>query len=312
MEQLMPFDSSGFTGEFFEEQSQENGFTYWRASQLMAMLGYKSLPSFSKSINKAMTTCNTLNIPIIENFQQVLNEGGIIVDYKLSRFACYLTAMSADGKNPEVAHAQAYFAALAGAVSHYLEEAQKVERLVVREEVSERETSLHGVAKRAGVENYAFFQTAGYRGMYNMNIKRLKGMRGVPEKKSLLDFMGKDELAANLFRITQTELKIKNENVQGQSKLEATAENVGREVRNTIIKISGVAPENMTTQKDLGEIKKELKSKSKAIKQIDAGPERKRSRGYRQNWRHGKPLNTCSRKAISLQTLHPAQRPGTL
>ncbi|MDR0415496.1 MAG: damage-inducible protein [Prevotellaceae bacterium] len=275
MEQLIPFENTSFTEELFEKQSQENGFTYWRASELMAMLGYKSLPSFSKSINKAMTTCNTLNIPIIENFQQVVNENGSIVDYKLSRFACYLTVMNADSKNPAVAHAQAYFAALAGAVSHYLEEAQKVERLVVHEEVSERETSLHGVAKRVEVESYAFFQASGYRGMYNMNIRQLKGIRGVPEKKSLLDFMGKDELAANLFRITQTELKIKNENVQGQARLEATAENVGREVRNTIIKISGVAPENMTTQKDLGEIKKELKSKSKAIKQIDTKKKKK-------------------------------------
>jgi DNA-damage-inducible protein D len=275
MDQLIPFENNSFTGELFEEQSQENGFTYWRASRLMVMLGYKSLPSFSKSINKAMTTCNTLNIPIIENFQQVLNENGSIVDYKLSRFACYLTAMNADSKNPEVAHAQAYFAALAGAVSHYLEEAHKVERLVVREEISERETSLHGVANRAGVASYAFFQASGYRGMYNMNIKKLKDMRGVPEKKSLLDFMGKDELAANLFRITQTELMLKNEYVLGQARLEATAENVGREVRNTIIRISGVAPEHMTTQKDLGEIKKELKSKSKAIKQIDAGKKKK-------------------------------------
>ncbi|MDR0688018.1 MAG: hypothetical protein LBF55_04930, partial [Prevotellaceae bacterium] len=71
MEQLIPFESNGFTEELFEAQSRENGFTYWSASQLMAMLGYKSLSSFSKSINKAMTTCNTLNIPIIENFQQV-------------------------------------------------------------------------------------------------------------------------------------------------------------------------------------------------------------------------------------------------
>ncbi|MDR1346884.1 MAG: damage-inducible protein [Prevotellaceae bacterium] len=260
-----------FTADLFEQQSKENGFTYWFASKLMEMLGYKSMTSFSKAINKAMTTCNTLNIPIIENFEQikVIIDGKYGIDFRLSRFACYLVAMNADNKNPEVARAQAYFAALAGAVNNYMSEVNKVERLVVREEISERESSLSGVAKKAGIENYAFFQSAGYRGMYNMHIAKLREMRHIPIKKSPLDFMGKDELAANLFRITQTELKIKNENIQGQSKLEVAAENVGKEVRETMIRISGIAPENLQKEEDLQEVKKELKTKNKTIKLID-------------------------------------------
>ena len=260
-----------FSGDSFEEQSKDNGYTYWFASRLMSLLGYESMSSFSKAINKAMTTCNTLNIPILENFEQVYSyvKGKSTYDYKLSRFACYLVAMNSDNKKIEVAQAQAYFAALAGAVTHYLEEVSKVERLVVREEISDRERSLSGVVKNSGVENYAYFQTAGYRGMYNMSISKLRELRSIPDKKSPLDFMGKDELAANLFRITQTELKIKNENIKGQMRLEVAAENVGKEVRNTMLKISNTAPEDLPKSEDLSEIKKELKSKSKKIKQID-------------------------------------------
>jgi DNA-damage-inducible protein D len=274
MEQTVSFENAEFTGDMFEEQSRENGFTYWTASKLMKLLGYKSSASFSKSINKAMTTCNTLNIPIIENFEQVscvTETGKTYTDFKLSRFACYLVAMNADNKIPEVAHAQAYFASLAGAVSHYLEEVNKVERIVVREDISEREGSLSGVAKRAGVENYAYFQAAGYRGMYNMNISKLRSIRGIPERKSPLDFMGKDELAANLFRITQTELKIKTDNIQGQGPLEAVAEVAGRKVRQMMMELSGIAPEDLESQCDLADVKKDLKSKSKTIKKIDAG-----------------------------------------
>ena len=263
--------TADFTGDHFEDHCHENGFTYWYASELMEILGYESMASFQKAINKAMTTCNTLNIPIMENFVQELLD----VDskpkheFRLSRFACYLTVMNADSKKPAVAKAQAYFATLAGAVSNYVEEVGKVERLVVRGEVSEREESLSGVAHRAGVDSYPFFQNAGYRGMYNRNIGQLRAMRNVPLNRSPLDFMGKDELAANLFRITQTELKIKQESIKGQQRLENAAEHVGKKVRTTMMDISGVAPEQLPIHQDIREVKKQLKTKSREIKAID-------------------------------------------
>ena len=247
MSNLELFNDS-FSSELFEGDSLENGFTYWLASKLMHFLGYESWASFQKAINKAMTTCNTLNIPIVENFEQVYSvvDGKSALDFKLSRFACYLIVMNADNKKHHVAQAQVYFANLAGAVQNYLLEAEKVERINVRSEVSERETSLSGVAYKAGVENYGFFQNAGYRGMYNKNISQLKTIRNVPEGRSLLDFMGKDELAANLFRITQTELKIKQDNITGQQRLEVAAETVGQKVRKTMLDISGIAPEQLS------------------------------------------------------------------
>ncbi len=264
-----------FSGDNFENSSHENGFTFWFASDLMKLLGYENMGSFQKAINKAMTTCNTLNIPIMDNFLQVTQESRAGIDFKLSRFACYLTVMNADGKKPSVAMAQAYFATLAGAVHNYLEEANRVERLVVREEVSERESSLSSVVHRSGVENYGFFQNAGYRGMYNQNIRQLKMMRSIPENKSLLDYMGKEELAANLFRITQTELKIKQDNIYGQAALENTAETVGRKVRNTMKEISGVLPEQLTPQEEIKVVKSHLKARSKEIKALDKHKKKK-------------------------------------
>lgn len=257
-----------FSEDSFKTHSNENGFTYWFASDFMRFLGYANMKSFSNAINKAVATCTTLQIPVFDNFLQIQKEDGEI-DYKLSRFACYLVVMNADNKKVAVASAQVYFAKLAGVVQDYLEETEKIDRLAIREEISEREKSLVGVAQRAKVTNYGFFQNAGYRGLYNMNIAKLKEKRNVPDGKSLLDFMGKEELAANLFRITQTELKIKAENISGQSKLEVTAENVGKTIRKTMQEISGINPENLPKKEDIKEVKKELKQKSKTIKEID-------------------------------------------
>jgi DNA-damage-inducible protein D len=225
------------------------------------------MKSFMNAINRAISTCNTLTIPIFDNFVQIRKDG--IEDFKLSRFACYLVVMNADVRKYAVANAQQYFAQLAGAVQNYWEEVEKIDRLAVREEISEREKSLTGVVKIAGVQNYAYFQNAGYRGLYNMNLAKLKLRRQIPENRSLLDYMGKDELAANLFRITQTELKIKNENIQGQNRLEVAAENVGMKVRATMQEISGTKPENLPVKEDLKVIKKDLKVTSKKIKDID-------------------------------------------
>lgn len=261
--------STEFHGDHFEERSKENGFTYWFASDLMKLLDYESWKSFQNAINRAMTTCTTLGIPIMENFSQVQIDNSNQYDFKLSRFACYLVVMNADNKKEAVAKAQVYFATLAGALDNYLEEANRVDRLVARDEISERESSLSGVAKSAGVDNYAFFQNAGYRGMYNKNISALRELRQIPSNRSPIDFMGKEELAANLFRMTQTELKIKQDNIKGQHKLEHVAEKIGRQVRNSMLEISGIAPENLPKSEDIKETKKHLKSKSRDIKKID-------------------------------------------
>lgn len=258
----------------FETLGRENGFRHWHGSDLALMLGYEDLDATRKAINKAMTVCMTLNIPVIENFQQVETEREKN-DFKLSRFACYLTVMNGDVRNEKVAKAQAYFVHLAEAFRQYIQQADAVERVLVRSEVSEREKSLSGTAHQHGVENYAFFQNAGYRGMYNMNMAQLKDYKGMREAGSLLDFMGKEELAANLFRITQTEAKIRNDKVSGQRQLERTAEGVGREVRETMIRISGTHPETLPLENNIADVRRGIKQTHKELHALDKPKKRK-------------------------------------
>ncbi len=253
----------------FNDLCRKNGFIFWLASDYMSMLGYDKFASFKKAIDRAIATCMTLELPIPENFEQLI-EDGKVVDYKLSRFACYLIAMNADVRKHEVAAAQAFFAVTAETIRRYIDNPEEVERVLIRKEISDHEKTLSATAHSAGVTEYALFQNAGYRGMYNMNLKELKGYKGLQRvSRSLLDFMGKDELAANLFRLTQTELKIKNEGIQGQALAEVAAFDVGKEVRDTMIRISGSAPEDMALKEDIKKVKTSLKQTHKGLKKLD-------------------------------------------
>ena len=255
----------------FEALSKTNGFRYWWASELAATLGYESLNGFRKAVERAMMALTSLNIPVFDNIVQEPREvaGKQVLDYKLSRFACYLAAMNGDPKKPQVAQAQAYFVQWAEACRLCLEQADGVERVAIRGEISEHERSLSGTAKVAGVTEFGLFQNAGYRGLYNMDLWQVRRRKGVPQGRSPLDYMGKTELAANLFRVTLTEEKIRAEKIRGQKPLERAAEDVGREVRRTIIKHSGKRPEDLPPAEDIKEVHKKLKSSHREIKKID-------------------------------------------
>jgi DNA-damage-inducible protein D len=255
----------------FEGLAKSNGFRFWWASELASILGYESLNGFRKTVERAMMALTSLDIPIFDNIVQEQREigGKSVVDYKLSRFACYLAAMNGDPKKQQVAQAQIYFVQWAEACRLFLEEADGVERVAIRGEISEHERTLSGTAKRAGVVEYGLFQNAGYRGLYNMNLGELRRHKGVPDGRSPLDFMGKTELAANLFRVTQTEEKIRAEGIRGQSALERTAETVGRKVRHTMIEISGKRPESLPPAEDIKQVQKKLKSSHREIKKLD-------------------------------------------
>jgi len=258
----------------FNDLASQNGFTYWFASDYMKMLGYESYTTFKKAINRAMTTCMTLDIATVDEFEQVYRvvDDRKEMDFKLSRFACYLVAMNADNKKIEVAQAQAFFAASAETIRRYVDDVSEVERVVVREELSQHEKSISLAAQKAGVigEGYALFQNAGYRGMYNMNLKRLKEHKGLQNKnRTLLDFMGKTELAANLFRLTQTEMKMEKEHIIGQKAAENVAEEVGRKVRRTMHEISGVRPEDLSLSSDIKKVKTSLKQTQKGLNKLD-------------------------------------------
>jgi|SRR5579859_1812214 len=255
----------------FEDLGNENGGKYWYARDFMQMLGYESFSAFQKPINKAIATCTALNISVLENFQQVhrLVNGESVPDFKLTRFACYLTSINGDVRKPEVAAAQAYFVTMAEAFRHYIQDAENVQRVQTREEVSEQERSLSAVATAAGVSQYAFFQNAGYRGMYCMNLSELREKKGVMCGRSVLDFMNGEELAANLFRITQTQAKIRNERLRGQLVLENAAHDVGQTVRRTMIEISGKTPESLPAAEDIRTVKGKLKQARREFGKID-------------------------------------------
>lgn len=255
----------------FEDLGKENGFRYWFARDLMKLLGYTHYVSFKKAINKAMTVCSTLNIDIIGNFLQIKRKIDRIdqEDYRLSKFACYLVTMNGDPKKKEVAKAQAYFITATECFKRYINEAQQIERIVVRGEISEREKSLCAIAKNSGIQNYAFFQNKGYVGLYNMPFKELREHKGIPDGRTPLDFMGKEELAANLFRITQTQAKIRNEELKGQKTLEDAAYAVGRQVRKTMEEISGTKPEDLPIDEDINRVKSTIRSAQKEFVKID-------------------------------------------
>ena len=255
--------------ESFEDMGKANGTRVWSESDLMRAMEYQTPQSFRKVITRAMQACLSLNIQTEENF--ILADG----QYKLTRFACYLIAMNGDPKKPQVAAAQLYFAALAETFQGHLEHADGIDRLLIRHEMTDGMKTLCSTANRHGVENYAFFMNAGYRGMYNMDLTRLTAFKGVPSGEKLLDRMGKDELAANLFRITQTDAKIKNERLQGQQRLEDVATEVGKTVRQTMINLSGTAPEHLPIAPPIQEVKKAIKGTSKKFKKLD-GPSKKK------------------------------------
>lgn len=254
----------------FEDFKQENGFSYWWASDLMKMLGYPSMKAFQKVLDRATKAFVSLNIPHYDNIIAVQRtvDGVVIQDFKLTRFACYMSVMNGDPKKPEVAQAQAYFAQQTRKFELYIQNNQQIDRLLIREELTEGNKSLNSTIKQAGVEDYAKFTNAGYLGLYNMYSWKLEKKRGI-KKGKLMDYMGRTELAANLFRITQAEERIKNKGIKGQDNLEQTHFQVGKEVREIIQKNVGKNPEDLPQEKQLPEVKKELKQGYKKMQKQD-------------------------------------------
>lgn len=248
----------------FEDLGVKNGVTHWSEELVRNSLGYQSESSFRSVVSKAMQTCLTLGIELEENFKKQADG-----TYVLTRFACYLIAMNGDTKKPEVAAAQAYFATLAETFQSAIEHVDGIDRILIRDEVTAGEKSLASTASQHGVQCYPFFQNAGYRGMYNMNYSQLLEHKGVGAGKKMIDYMGRTELAAHLYRVTQTDEKIKATGATGQRSLENIAHTVGRMVRGSMIQISGKKPENLPAEEHVKEVRKKIKGASKSLKKLD-------------------------------------------
>lgn len=248
----------------FEGLGKANGVTHWDEGILKAALGYESDQAFAKALMRAKQACLSLGIQCEDHFARQANG-----KHAITRFGCYLVAMNGDPRKPEVAAAQAYFAAIAETFQTQLEHAEALDRVLIREDVKDGEKNLSSTAKAHGLENYAFFQNKGYLGMYNMSLQRLKEVKGIGAKENFLDRIGRAELAANLFRITQTEEKISKENIRGQQRLEQTAYHVGQKVRRTMQELSKTTPEDLPPAEDIKQVRKKLKGTSKRLTKPD-------------------------------------------
>lgn len=265
MSELTPLFSFDAETPRFEELAHANGGTYWKEADLREGFGYADHESFRRVIKRAMQACLTLDIMVDEVFVRDGNS-----DYKVTRFGCYLIAMNGDASSkPQVAAAQVYFAQLAATYETCLEHEDGINRLVIREEVKTGEKSLSGTAQKHGVVNHANFKNAGYMGMYNMSLKQLKRFKNLGEKATIADHMGREELAAHLFRITQTEARIRNRNVKGQSALEDTAKTVGRKVRAMVIDNTGSQPEMLPPAEKISKVRSKIKKSSKQLGKLD-------------------------------------------
>jgi len=239
----------------------EFGNEYWEARELQITLEYAKWQKFLNVIEKAKTACFNSDNEVEEHFTQVgklskrANNANVeIIDYNLSRYACYLIVQNGDPKKEVIALGQTYFAIqtrkqeLTEKEYGLLTEDEK--RFYQRNLTKKGNYSLNQVAKEAGVKNFDKFHNAGYRGLYNgesaNDIAKRKGLR---YREDILDNMGSVELAANLFRISQTEEKITKEKIKGEKNASIAHNQVGKNIREAIIKSGGTLPEKLPTPK---------------------------------------------------------------
>ena len=250
----------------------EDGNEYWYARELQKVLEYNQWRSINDLIKRAKVACkeseNNVNYHFAVDRKMInLAKGATrnVIDYKLSRYACYLIVMNGNPKKEIIALAQTYFA-IQTRKQELLEDeynslTEDEKRFYQRDLTKKGNNSLNQTAKKAGVKNFDKFHNAGYKGLYNgetaNDIAKRKGLR---YREDILDNMGSDELIANLFRISQTNQKLINDNVQGEGNANEVHYNVGKKVRNAIADIGGTMPEYLPTpDKSLKELEKENK-----------------------------------------------------
>jgi len=243
-----------------DEQKNE----FWTARDLSSVMEYSEYRHFKPVIERAKEACKNSGYEVQHHFEDILDMIELgngakreIENVKLSRYACYLIVQNADPSKEIVALGQTYFAVqtrlqeLQQARSYQELKTEDEKRLFLRKEMFEHNKQLAAAAKNAGViepVDYAIFQNHGYMGLYGgLDAKGIHRRKGLKKSEQILDHMGSTELAANLFRATQTEEKLKRENIKGKQKANQTHFEVGKKVRTTIQELGGTMPENLPT-----------------------------------------------------------------
>ena len=258
-----------------------DGSEYWSARELAAALDYTKWENFLKVIGRAMIACENSGHSVVGDFPEVrkIVEAGATSnpkkDYELSRYACYLIVQNGDPRKEVVALGQTYFAIQTyrqEVADHFNKLDEDRRRLVVRGDIKQWNQLLAEAANDAGVitnEEFAIFQNAGYMGLYGgLDVEDIHARKELEVGQKILDYMGSTELIANLFRISQTEEKLRKDKVQGAESATSVHYNVGKEVRTAIKKIGGTMPEDLPKpEKSIQQIEKEqierLKVKAK-------------------------------------------------
>ena len=276
----MENDLSKRAQNIFEQirQVDENGNEFWSARDLGKVLEYSEFRHFVPVIDRAKEACKNSGLLIENHFEDMLDMVKIgsgaeraVESIKLSRYACYLIVQNADPSKEIVATGQTYFA-----IQTRIQEIRQMDeyaslkseeekRIFLRNEMKTHNIQLAEAAKDAGVIepiDYAVFQNHGYMGLYGgLDAKGIHTRKGLKKSQNILDHMGSTELAANLFRATQTEEKLRREEIKGKQKANATHFNVGKKVRQTIEELGGTMPENLPTEESIKEL--EIKNKKK-------------------------------------------------
>ena len=250
----------------------EYGEEYWLARELQSVLEYAQWRRFSDAIERAKLACKNSGFAIEDHFADIgkmvdIGSGAEreIDDVLLSRYACYLIVMNGDPRKEVIAVGQTYFAVKTRQqelIDNYEQLSEDQKRLAIRNEMITHNKSLAEAAQMAGIEDsrdYAIFQNKGYQGLYaGLGAKEIHARKGLKKSQRILDHMGSTELAANLFRATQTDEKLRRENIQGKQAAYDTHYEVGKKVRQTIKELGGTMPEDLPTpQKSIAQIERE-------------------------------------------------------
>ena len=250
----------------------EYGEEYWLARELQPVLEYTQWRRFSDAIERAKLACKNSGYEIEDHFAGVgkmvdIGSGAEreIDDVILSRYACYLIVMNGDPRKEVIAVGQTYFAVKTRQqelIENYEQLSEDQKRLAIRNEMIEHNKSLAEAAQMAGVVNpvdYAIFQNRGYQGLYGgLGAKEIHARKGLKKSQKILDHMGSTELAANLFRATQTDEKLRREGIHGKKAAYDTHYEVGKKVRQTIKELGGTMPEDLPTpEKSIAQLERE-------------------------------------------------------